>query len=174
VTQMAVAFHPQDTDLEIDVSTRVMGTSNYSLQSRSRMTTVEARALLPTSRQRCCTQSQIPIELNASLTIRSWGWNGRVAAAAPLAGSIGGLKCPGFDGGLGGWGLQDLLGLTVAAVVQGLMLNRGMCPIAPWRRSWFHHRTHPRAESRVPAARSSFGEVGAASLRRDTRRRPGF
>jgi hypothetical protein len=32
MTQMAVAFHSPDTDLEIDVSHPVLGTSRYSLR----------------------------------------------------------------------------------------------------------------------------------------------
>src|SRR6266508_2513170 len=62
------------------------------------------------------------------------------------------MNCPGFDGGLNGWCLRDLLGLFELTVVQGLVFCRGMWSSVPCRRRWFHHPTHARVASSTWAA----------------------
>src|SRR6266542_7139811 len=62
------------------------------------------------------------------------------------------MNCPGFDGGLNGWCLRDLLGLFELTVVQGFVFCRGMWSSAPCRRRWFHHPTHARVASSTCSA----------------------
>lgn len=60
------------------------------------MTTVEARALLPTFQTAMLYAVADTIELNASLTIRSWNGTGRVAAAAPWPARLVGQETDGW------------------------------------------------------------------------------